>query len=169
MELSTILILIKDDSWFAVKTFKLQLTWNHRQKSGVLLMVIVLASRRPSKLTQGVFFGNNIHRFWVVRGFQDCLKIHSNLNRLSEWCGSYSLKLNVRKCKSITFSRLRHPVEFSYMLGGIVLDRVDSITDLGVVMDRRMSFNIRHMDITVERVLAMLGFGERLLCEFNDP
>jgi hypothetical protein len=55
------------------------------------------------------------------------------------------------------------------MLGGIVLDRVDSITDLGVVMDRRMSFNIRHMDITVERVLAMLGFGERLLCEFNDP
>jgi hypothetical protein len=47
-----------------------------------------------------------------------------------------SLELNVGKCKSITFLRLYHPVEFSYMLDSIILDRVDSITDLGVVMAR---------------------------------
>jgi hypothetical protein len=52
------------------------------------------------------------------------------------------LELNVGKFKSITFSRLRHPVEFSFMLGGIILECVDSITDLGVVMDSRMSFSI---------------------------
>jgi hypothetical protein len=40
--------------------------------------------------------------------------------------------MNVCKCKLITFSRLWHPVEFSYMLAGIILDRVDFITDLGV-------------------------------------
>jgi hypothetical protein len=61
-------------------------------------------------------------------------KIHSALNRLVDWCGANSLELNVGKCKSITFLRIRHPVEFFYMLGGIIFDRVDSITDLGVVM-----------------------------------
>jgi hypothetical protein len=53
-----------------------------------------------------------------------------------------------------TFLRQHHPVQFVYILGGISLDRV---TDSGVVMDSRMSFS-RHIDITVEKALAMLGF-----------
>jgi hypothetical protein len=56
-----------------------------------------------------------------VSGFQDCLKIQSNLNRLAEWCEANALELNVGKCKSITFSRLRHLIEFSYMLGGMIV------------------------------------------------
>jgi hypothetical protein len=40
------------------------------------------------------------------------------------------------------------------MLKGIILNCVDSITDLGVVMDSRMSFSW-HIDVTA---LAMLGF-----------
>jgi hypothetical protein len=96
-----------------------------------------------------------------VRDFQDCLKIK---NDLVDWCGANLLELNVGKCKSITLSRLRHPVEFSYMLGGIIL--VDSITDFGVLMDSRMSFS-RHA--TVGKVLAMLGFVKRLSGEFRDP
>jgi hypothetical protein len=95
-----------------------------------------------------------------VRDFQDCLKIK---NDLVDWCGANLLELNVGKCKSITLSRLRHPVEFSYMLGGIIF--VDSITDFGVVMDSRMSFS-RHA--TVGKVLPMLGFVKKLLSEFRD-
>jgi hypothetical protein len=34
-------------------------------------------------------------------------------------------------------------------------------------MNRRMLFT-RHMDATVRRVLAMLGFWKRVLGEFND-
>jgi hypothetical protein len=54
------------------------------------------------------------------------------------------------------------------MLEGIILDRVDSFTNLGVVMDSRMSFS-RHIDVTVEKALAMLGFVKRLSGEFRDP
>jgi hypothetical protein len=87
-----------------------------------------------------------------VRGFQDCLKIQGNLNRLVAWWGVNSLELNVGKCKSITLSRLRHPVEFSYMLGSIILDHGDSITDLRVVMDSRMSFSIGILMLRSERL-----------------
>jgi hypothetical protein len=53
-----------------------------------------------------------------------------------------------------TLLRQHHPVKFVYIFVGISLDRV---TDSGVVMDSRMSFSM-HIDITVEKALAMLGF-----------
>jgi hypothetical protein len=74
------------------------------------------------------------------------------------------LELNVGKCKSITFSRLRLPIEFSYMLGGIILDRVDSINDFGVITDSKVSFT-GHIDVMVGSTLAILGFVKRLSCE----
>jgi hypothetical protein len=96
------------------------------------------------------------------------LKIQSDPNRLVDCGGANLLELNVVKCKSITFSRLCHPVEFSYMLGGIILNRVDSITDLGVVMDSRMSLS-KQIDVTVGKALAMLGFVKSMSGEFRDP
>jgi hypothetical protein len=115
-----------------------------------------------------LFYADDMKLFLPVRGFQDCLKIQSYWNRLVEWCEANALKLNVGKCKSITFSRLRHPIEFSYMLGSIILDRVDSINDLGVIMDSKVSFT-GHIDVTVGRALTMLGFVKRLSCELSGP
>jgi hypothetical protein len=62
--------------------------------------------------------------FLLVYGFQDCLKIQSELTKLAEWCEANALDT----------------VRFSYMLGSVILDRVDSISDLGIIMDSRMSF-----------------------------
>jgi hypothetical protein len=80
-----------------------------------------------------LFYADDMKLF--LPAFQDCLKIQSDLNKLSEWCDKNSLLLNVGKCKTITFAGSRHPVEFSYMLGGSVLDRVRSLSDLEVIMD----------------------------------
>jgi hypothetical protein len=78
------------------------------------------------------------------------------------------LLLNVGKCKTITFARSRHPVEFTYMLDGTVLDRVNSINDFGVIMDEKMTFS-GHVDVMVAKTVArMLGFIRRLLLEFRD-
>jgi hypothetical protein len=50
-----------------------------------------------------------------------------------------------------------------------MLDRVDSFTDLRVVMDSRMSFS-RHIDVTVGKALEMLmGFVKKLADEVRDP
>jgi hypothetical protein len=54
------------------------------------------------------------------------------------------------------------------MLGGNILDRVDSINDLGVMMDSKMLFT-GHIDVAVGKALAMLGVVKRLSCEFKDP
>jgi hypothetical protein len=75
------------------------------------------------------FYADDMKLFLPVCGFRDCLRIQDDLNRLAEWCEVNALELNVGKCKSITFSRLRHPIDFSYMLGGNIFDRVDFIND----------------------------------------
>jgi hypothetical protein len=58
------------------------------------------------------------------------------------------------------------------MLGGIILDRVGSINDLGAIMDGKLSFTL-HIDVTVERALVMLEFVKRFSCmssmNFFDP
>jgi hypothetical protein len=80
-----------------------------------------------------LFYADDTELFLPVRDFRDCLKIQGDLNRLAEWCEAIAVELNVGKCKSITLPRLNvcHPIEFSYKLGGIILDRGDSIKDLG--------------------------------------
>jgi hypothetical protein len=109
------------------------------------------------------FYADDIKLFVPVSGFQDCLKIQSNLNELSEWCDRNSLLLNVGECKTITFVRSRHPLEFSNMLRGTVLDRMSSINDPGVITFWE------HVDVMVTKALTMLGFIRRLSVEFRDP
>jgi hypothetical protein len=111
-----------------------------------------------------LFYANDMKLFLPISVFQDCLKIQSDLNNMSEWCDKNSLLLNVGKCKTITFARSR---QFSYTLGGTVLDLVSSINDLGVMMDEKMIFS-EHVDVMVAKAFAMLGFIRRLSLEFRD-
>jgi hypothetical protein len=85
------------------------------------------------------------YSFFVLKSIEDDWQvdsIYTDFSKVFDRCWY----LNVGKCKSITFLRLSHPVEFSYMLEGIILDRVNSITDLEVVMESKMSFS-RYLDV----------------------
>jgi hypothetical protein len=42
-----------------------------------------------------LFDADDMKLFLPVSGFQDCLKVQSDLNKLSEWCNRNSLLLNV--------------------------------------------------------------------------
>jgi hypothetical protein len=90
-------------------------------------------------------------------------KIQSDLNKLSE-----SLFLNVDKCKTITLSRTRYPVEFAYLLAGTVLDRVRSIKDLGIIMYEKINFS-KHVDVLVGKAFVMMEFIRGPSFEFRDP
>jgi hypothetical protein len=44
-----------------------------------------------------LFYANNLKLFLPIRGFQDCIKIQSDLNKLSKWYDRNSLFLTVDK------------------------------------------------------------------------
>ncbi|KAL9694590.1 hypothetical protein quinque_013875 [Culex quinquefasciatus] len=70
-----------------------------------------------------------------------------DVNALLHWCESNGMKVHVKKCKVISFSRSRNPLRFDYTMGdGCPLDRVNSIRDLGVTVDRFLKRNTAHFD-----------------------
>jgi hypothetical protein len=60
---------------------------------------------------------------------------------LCAWCDVNKLYLNVRKCKVITYSRVKVQVTYDYSLNGQNLERVSVIRDLGVLMDSKLMFS----------------------------
>jgi Reverse transcriptase (RNA-dependent DNA polymerase) len=100
--------------------------------------------------------------FLPVSSSQDSLKIQSDLDRLARWCDENALPLTVGKCKIMSFTR------FTYTIGSSTLERVVSITELGVILDSKLSFR-NHIDTKIAKGLAMLGFMKRLSSDFRDP
>jgi hypothetical protein len=72
------------------------------------------------------------------------------------------MQLNLRKCKSISFTRSRFTRHFQYELSGHRLDSVDSICDLGVVRDSKLNFT-SHIDYLIVQPSRMLGYIRRYL------
>jgi hypothetical protein len=101
-----------------------------------------------------------------VGSSQDCLKIKSDLDRLTAWCGDNMLPLNVNKRK--TFTRSFHLIVVFNVLNGKILERVCSMTDLGVILDSKLSFR-KHIDSVGKKGSAMFGFIKSLSWELRDP
>jgi Reverse transcriptase (RNA-dependent DNA polymerase) len=120
------------------------------------------------KYVRVLFYADDMKLYLPVGSSQDCLKIQSDLDRLTAWCEDNMLPLNVNKCKTLTFTRSFHPIIASYVLDGKILERVCSMTDLGVIMDSKLSFR-EHIDSVVNKGSAMFGFLKRLSREFRDP
>jgi hypothetical protein len=58
----------------------------------------------------------------------------------SQWCIDSEMQLNLGKCKSMSFKTSCVTIHFQYELSGFRLDIVDSICDLGVVLDSKLNF-----------------------------
>jgi hypothetical protein len=103
-----------------------------------------------------------------IRSPQDCQLFQNDLDRLSAWCHNNKFNLNVAKCKSISFCRNTHPIDYAYSINGKILDKVDEFKDLGVIVDQKMTF-LPHIESVVSKSSRMLGFIKRLSKDFHDP
>uniref|UniRef100_A0A1Y1MJR8 Reverse transcriptase domain-containing protein n=1 Tax=Photinus pyralis TaxID=7054 RepID=A0A1Y1MJR8_PHOPY len=74
-----------------------------------------------------------------------------------EWCKENDLHFNIKKCKSLRFSRKREDAVFHYKLAGQILETVDYQDDLGIVFDKKLSFNI-HIENKIKAAYSSLGF-----------
>jgi hypothetical protein len=61
-----------------------------------------------------LFYADDMKLFLPVKSFQDCIKIQSDLNKLSEWCERNSLFLNVDKCKTICAQIVTHSTHLTH-------------------------------------------------------
>ncbi|XP_038117038.1 uncharacterized protein LOC119769196 [Culex quinquefasciatus] len=77
------------------------------------------------------------------------------------------MEVSEKKCKLISFYRIRSPNLAEYNMGRSTLERAHSIVDLGITIDCKMEFN-QHVSISVAKSYAMLGFLRRNAAGFID-
>ena len=97
-----------------------------------------------------------ISSFNSVNSVEDCWKMQEDINRLSEYCASNSLNLNLNKCNKITFTKNKNVISFDYTINNVRLQVVNEVRDLGVIMDGKWCFN-SHIEKIISYSLKLLG------------
>jgi hypothetical protein len=97
-----------------------------------------------------------------IKSYNDCLILQNCLENLNRWCEKWGLKFNVTKCAIMTFARTKQPYTYDYHLDGLILNRVTSFTDLGVIVNNRLSWD-NHITMSVNKAFKRLGYIKRVI------
>jgi hypothetical protein len=105
----------------------------------------------------------------TIKSEIDCIQLQKTIDLLQSWCVNNGMLLNANKCKVISFHRSKaNKIYFDYSIGGVLLDRVTHIRDLGVILDSKMELKL-HYDRVVSSGFCVLGFIKRRVKDLGDP
>lgn len=96
----------------------------------------------------------------VIRHPNDVHILQSSINKFIGWCDSNGLSVNAMKCKTMTFSQKRITIHSDYFIKDSLVTRTDSMRDLGVIFDPKLTFS-SHIEFITNKSYAMLAFVKR--------
>lgn len=100
---------------------------------------------------------------------EDAIVLQDNLNRVASYVKENKLSLNIRKCVVNTFTKKKSSsINYDYQIDGTKLVRKESMKDLGVIYDSKLTFN-EHIEAICEKARRMLGFIMRTGKHFTNP
>lgn len=127
---------------------------------GPLIFVLFINDLAPRLSSGKSSFADDLKLFRVVASNLDCAALQSDINELSRWCEENGMNVNIKKCKVISFTRCRTVLEYDYKIGHIVLEHVDSIRDLGIILDSKLRFTDQVSSVAAKG-FAILGYIRR--------
>ena len=98
------------------------------------LLFILFVNDLPSvpNHSEWLLFADDLKLFWKITSLTDCQLLQLDIDAISNWSIINDLPLNIKKSCSLTFSTLKHKINFSYQINSNILEKVESIKDLGV-------------------------------------
>lgn len=99
---------------------------------------------------------------------EDCRFLQKDLNSMSHWSVINKLDFNISKCHVMVFSRNKNKINHSYNILNTKLSLVNSIRDLGVHFDAKLTFSV-HINEVVADAYRVLGFIKRCTRDFTNP
>lgn len=112
-------------------------------------------------------YADDLKLFLPITSLVDCMTLQNDINLLGDWCTRNRLYLNVAKCNTVSFHRLRAPVVFDYSIGDAPLVGLKQIRDLGVIFDYQLTFN-PHVEHICTTSFQKLGFIIRNSKHFSE-
>lgn len=119
------------------------------------------------KFAKILMYADDIKLYIEINSPLDASKLQRDLDSIVTWSKTNKLNLNINKCKIISFCKSSNVIDFNYTVATQVLEKVDTISDLGVVFEKKLDFGI-HLDAVVSRAMNTLGFVMRSTREFTN-
>jgi Reverse transcriptase (RNA-dependent DNA polymerase) len=135
---------------------------------GPLLFLIFINDAVSDFHCSYLLYADDLKIFKIIDNISDCDQLQNDITYLSDWCNTNSLPLNVNKCKKISYTRRPDPVNCTYSIGLSTLENVRCISDLGILFDSQLRFDL-HIKEIVSKANRMLGFICRVTKHFEDP
>lgn len=117
--------------------------------------------------SEKTMFADDLKFYRIIKSNSDSEALQNDLNSLAEWCVANKMQINVKKTKVLSLYRGEVGVIHQYSLGNSKIERVTSIRDLGIIVDRALTFK-EHLSVTVSKGLTTLGFLIRNSKDFDD-
>lgn len=95
-----------------------------------------------------------------IKNQDDSLELQKGIDNFIRWCDDNGMSVNAKKCKIMTFSHKRSPILATYNIKGEPIERVNSMRDLGVIMDPKLNFN-SHTEYAKKKADSKLAFVKR--------
>ena len=112
-------------------------------------------------------YADDIKIFSTIDSINDCLTLQRDLLNIAERCNANGLELNLRKCKIVSYSRKKSKFLYDYSISDHIIERADSVKDLGVQFDKCLTF-IDHIETITQSSFKTLGFIVRTCACFNN-
>ena len=88
-----------------------------------------------------------------IRCDRDRLLLQQDLNDIVEWINKYLLKLNVNKCKVVSYGK--NVTNYVYNIDSVALENLVMFKDLGVIFDSSLKFSV-HITDKIKKANNML-------------
>ena len=76
---------------------------------------------------------------YIINSAKDVITLQNDFNVMNNWIKEWSLNLNIGKCRIVSYGRRSSITKYDYFIGNEIIERTESITDLGVVFDSVLS------------------------------
>ena len=112
-------------------------------------------------------FADDSKCFKSITSERDCILLQNDIDHLYEWSKSNLMTFNADKCKVLTISRARNPIDFVYTMNETTLEKVTRFKDLGVTVDLTLNFK-DHINSVTSDTNRICGIIRRSI-GFNAP
>lgn len=101
---------------------------------------------------------DDVKLYKSITSLDDCTLLQQDLARFHRWLSINGMHLSLHKCAVIEFSRSNSSFNYTYHINCEPLSRVHQIKDLGIILDRNVSFGpqISTLALRCHRILGWI-------------